>query len=165
MIINFVHRFKKMLKTIFLFISLIAASSAVIDDRGMILSMHNIERQLVNVSDLSWDEDLAVGAEEYAMTCPSGHSDVPHENLFWSRPSFTTQQGIQAWIDEKNPGSTVVGHYLQMINPKNIRVGCAHAACYGDWTTFVCRYGRVDKDKRKTKRKRRRRKRRRKNGL
>ena len=150
----------KNMLTLLLFLSLAMATSAIIDDRGMILSMHNVERQLVNVSDLTWDEDLAKGAEEYAMTCPSGHSDVPHENLFWSTPNFTTEQGVQSWIDEKEPGSLIVGHYLQMINPKNLQVGCGYAKCHGGWTTFCCRYKRADKIKRRRKRRRRRRRKR-----
>ena len=137
---------------------LIAGANAVIDDRGLVLTLHNTERALVNVSDLSWSEDLAKKAEAYALTCSSGHSNAPHENLAYGRPFLSTEDAIQLWIDEKKPGSKIVGHYLQMINPKNVLVGCAHATCYHDWHMHVCQYGRKTKRRRRKKKRRRRKK-------
>lgn len=127
----------------------------------IILEGHNKARADVGSPPLTWDPDLAAGAETYARQLTTlgrvhapreGRKDI-RENLLQSlRGGRSPQAMVDVWIDEKRyfkPGIfpdvsitgewAKVGHYTQMIWPTTTKLGCAiHSDLKYDWT--VCRY-------------------------
>ena len=85
---------------------------------------------------IKWDDTLAARAQEWANTCPGGHSDLPFtigENIYWSWSSGEiTGNGLgaaasEAWADERHDVGSIselspsyafksnTGHWTQMI--------------------------------------------------
>ena len=78
---------------------------------------------------MRWDETLAVQAQEWANTCPDGHSGVYGENIFWqlgdvpldgigsaASESWASERELQD-IDSLSPflWDANTGHWTQMI--------------------------------------------------
>ena len=79
--------------------------------------------------EMSWDENLATKAQEWADTCPDGHSGVYGENIFWqlgdvpldgigraASESWASERELQD-IDSLSPfvWDVNTGHWTQMI--------------------------------------------------
>lgn len=126
------------------------------ETRNAILKKHNHERQIINIPDLVWSEELAAFAEEWALQLAKEdqgiHHRPPHhygENIFWSslvRPDYS--EGVQYWNDEKkiyrykaiNGKKEGTGHYTQVIWKKTEKVGCGCAQSATGKFFLVCNY-------------------------
>lgn len=120
------------------------------------LSEHNDARDEVGVPHLSWSDNLAVSAREWAedlagRDCILEHSG-PGENLYWSSSSSWSSPSsvVGLWEAEKEhydletntcePGE-VCGHYTQMIWSSTELLGCGRAKCDdGRGQIWACHY-------------------------
>jgi len=111
---------------------------------------------------IKWDENLAATAQEWANTCPNGHSSNDlGENIYWSWSSGEIQaKGLgaaasEAWANERHDVGSIdelspsyvfksnTGHWTQMIWAETDKVGCgATKSLDGSWNkvTVVCNY-------------------------
>lgn len=125
------------------------------------LTVHNRYRAAVNVPPLSWSNELAQDAQQWANYLAAQGGGLQHshqsgqgENL-WAGTSgaFTYQEMADRWAQEKqyytsgtfpavsSTGNWFdVGHYTQMIWRDTTQVGCA-VATGGSRDVLVCRYG------------------------
>lgn len=122
-----------------------------------VTAAHNEWRLRAGVPPVSWNDELAAGAQAYADTCPSGHSSNEYredvagfaqvgENLY---SGTDVLNGIALFADERllyefgteidEETFTPIGHYTQMVWSNTTDVGCAVGNC-GMWRT-VCWYG------------------------
>ena len=126
-----------------------------------ILAAHNSYRKEVGVRPLTWSDDLASHAQEWADYLASlGGEELQHsentdegENLWMgTQGRFTNTQMVDSWGEEKenfvegtfpNVSSTGnsddVGHYTQVVWRNTKEVGCAIASAGGN-DILVCRY-------------------------
>ena len=126
-----------------------------------ILAAHNSYRKEVGVRPLTWSDDLASHAQEWADYLASlGGEELSHsentdegENLWrGTQGRFTNTQMVDSWGEEKenfvegtfpNVSSTGnsddVGHYTQVVWRNTKEVGCAIASAGGN-DILVCRY-------------------------
>ncbi|XP_026453261.1 pathogenesis-related protein 1C-like [Papaver somniferum] len=119
------------------------------------LAAHNAARGNVSVGMVTWDNNLATYAMNYAKQragdCKLIHSEGPYgENIAWgSTSTFTAVELVKLWIAEKsyyNYGANtcsigkVCGHYTQIVWRESIRVGCARIVCNNGGTFVVCEY-------------------------
>jgi uncharacterized protein YkwD len=117
------------------------------------LAAHNNYRLLHSVAPLNWSVTLAESAQQFADTCPSGHSQSGYgENIAWATNSRSPQSIVTMWYDEEKdynydkPGYiSGTGHFTQIVWKNSIEVGCAYATtCSGNWphmeNTWVCQY-------------------------
>ena len=124
-----------------------------------VLDIHNAERQRLAVAPLSWDEDLARDAADWArVLARKGHLEHSSqrsqgENLWMgTRGHYSPEHMIGAFVGERSQfragrfpavsrtGNWAdVGHYTQLIWPGTQKVGCALASD-GRWDVLVCRY-------------------------
>ena len=126
-----------------------------------LLASHNTERARTGARALIWSEELETEARSWAdhllATDTFAHDPSAHghgENLWtgWGARTFTPEDMVGDWIDEKanfragvfpnvsrTPNWTDVGHYTQLIWPGTTHVGCAIAA-RGDRSVLACRY-------------------------
>ncbi|MFL6423024.1 MAG: CAP family protein [Nitrososphaeraceae archaeon] len=134
------------------------------DLQNTILDVHNRERDLVGVMPLTWNKDLAAGAQAWAQVIATTgkfvHDPVnavplgPYgENIagFFTGVS-EPNEGQSRWVNEKSnyvkgqqwqPGMPVTGHYTQMVwrNTKEIGCGTAPPGAGGlPYSILVCRY-------------------------
>jgi hypothetical protein len=130
-------------------------------DLDEILTAHNSYREEVDVPPLTWSDDLASHAQEWAdhLASIGGHK-LPHskkagegENLWLGTSgSFTNTQMVDEWGEEKQyfvggifpdvsstGNSKDVGHYTQIVWRNTKEVGCAIASAGGN-DILVCRY-------------------------
>ena len=82
-----------------------------------------------NMQVMRWEEDLAARAQEWADTCPDGHSGVFGENIFWQLGNVPLdgigESAVESWASERelqNADSLSpfvwdinTGHWTQMI--------------------------------------------------
>ena len=119
-----------------------AAAAAYID-------AHNAKRVLhCDTPNIVYSEALAAAAQEYAATCPTGHSsqsDRPNagENLYWAGSSVAGQflegtsyaNAVDSWYGEiesydfatgtSKPGASgATGHFTQVAWRTSVEVGC-----------------------------------------
>lgn len=119
------------------------------------LVAHNQLRTLHQVSNLMWSDALAKQAQQYADSCPAGHSKQGKvkygENLaFSTAPVMSYTDVVKAWYDEINlydfnhpKFSLKVGHFTQVVWKTTTQVGCGYkSGCEtGDWSDiWVCQY-------------------------
>jgi uncharacterized protein YkwD len=124
-----------------------AASPADIEEW---LQAHNNYRALHGVSSVTWSSSIAVSAQNYADTCPSGHSGSGYgENLAWASYNMGVSSVVQMWYDEEpkydynDPGfSSDTGHFTQIVWKATTEIGCAFATgCGSGWPyVWVCQY-------------------------
>lgn len=130
-------------------------------DLDEILDAHNSYREEVDVPPLTWSDDLASHAQEWAdyLASIGGHK-LRHskntgegENLWLGTSgSFTNTQMVEQWGEEKQyfvggtfpevsstGNSKDVGHYTQIVWRNTKKVGCAIASAGGN-DILVCRY-------------------------
>lgn len=143
----------------------VLAGAAAPDPGAMaqILAAHNAERAKAGVGPLRWNDNLALGAQEWAeYLARSGkfeHSpDSPGqsqigENIWGGTPGrFTPNKMVAAWIAEKRyfhpgpfPANSATGrvqdvaHYTQLVWGRTTEVGCAIARSESE-EILVCRY-------------------------
>jgi len=137
------------------------------NERQDIVELHNKERQAIggsNVMEITWDDDVASLAQQYAEKCKIGsdgkaeHGDVllpdgrkVGQNLAWGK-SADLRKWVGWWIDEKkdynvgtgrcnDPTFKKCGHYSQLVWHSSNKIGCGVAKCpgLGGWN-FVCDY-------------------------
>ena len=121
-------------------------------EKNLILNVHNQERSLVCLPQLTWDDSLANSSQTYAQQCRMRHSGTSGvgENLWggslpWARPI----NSVYTWVSEKNEWTCgfccneSTGHYTQIVSNDSQRVGCGAEVCqYGDFQLvwIVCQY-------------------------
>ena len=128
--------------------------------KGMV-DRHNYWRGEVGVQRLTWSDDLASFAQQWANHLAEKGCDMAHrprtgkhtqkygENIYWcSGIKATPVAVVDSWASEKenfNPKSLecesgqVCGHYTQIVWSSSQQVGCAMAQC-GDQQIWVCNY-------------------------
>ena len=125
-----------------------------------ILVVHNRERALVNVPPLTWNDNLAAGAQTWAQHISTTGQFVHDpespggENIagFFTGVSEPTG-GQSRWVAEKSnyhggpyieqPDGPVIGHYIQMVWRNTHEIGCGTAppgAGGLPYSILVCRY-------------------------
>lgn len=122
-----------------------------------ILSLHNIERQLLNLTDIRWSYALQSNAQSWSNELSSKGCGLEHflesgssgQNLYagygWTIPNYTN--AVNAWISEKalvstNASFSEIGHYLIIISPNFLRVGCASSInTSSNCFVVTCDYG------------------------
>lgn len=147
---------KNVTTVIGLFILCLAATAASGEDlRPAMLETHNTHRDRHCVPRLTWSDELARGAQEWANACtpdPDDPKKFAHskgtglgENLAWGTP-LTGKDAVERWYNEiakydfQNPvWSTEVGHFTQMVWRNTTQIGCAVAPC-SQQNFYVCRY-------------------------
>ncbi len=158
---------KQLVKSIVLVSSLLTFNAPVISQTNFqqeILSAHNKYRQQVNVSPLTWSNNLAKDAQKWANHLASlGGNRLQHdsntngqgENLWLGTSNrFNYTQMVDGWGQEKQyfiPGIfkpnrisstgnwSDVGHYTQIVWKNTKKVGCAISTAGGN-DILVCRY-------------------------
>lgn len=126
------------------------------EDIQLALEIHNNARREVGVPPLSWSEELAKDATEYAeelaridklvhSKCGDG------ENLYWCSWETVTpfSNASNSWYEEIEKYSRVkiswdnfrgTGHYTQMVWSKTAKVGMGYATTSSGTTYVVARY-------------------------
>ena len=122
---------------------------------------HNLWRKKVGVAPLTWSDELAAFAQQWANQLAMKGCDMAHrprsgeftqkygENIYWCQGMRATPQGVvDSWASELEyfdtktlacePGE-VCGHYTQVVWSSTQQVGCAMATC-GDQEIWVCNY-------------------------
>jgi uncharacterized protein YkwD len=126
------------------------------DLRSSILKEHNKERQLLNISDLIWSDELAEYAAEWALQLAEANAGIHHrdsddfgENISWfSAAPDDFSEGVSLWNEEKKYFKYKAigndwaksGHYTQVIWKNTDRVGCGCALGASGTFFFVCNY-------------------------
>ena len=128
--------------------------------KGMV-EQHNVWRKKVGTSPLTWSDELATFAQQWANHLAEQGCDMAHrprsgeftqkygENIYWcSGMSATPQLVVDSWASELadfnektlecTPGK-VCGHYTQVVWSSTQQVGCAMAKC-GNQEIWVCNY-------------------------
>lgn len=114
------------------------------------LNEHNKYRKMHQVSELKWSAKIAKSAQDYANTCPNGHSNTNYgENLAYSTALQTENDVVKRWYDEvdkydfSNPKfNTQTGHFTQIVWKNTTEIGCGQKSnCGGKWKDIVvCQY-------------------------
>lgn len=152
------------MKTLFFYISLVITSyffaQEIIEidevNQAAILREHNKERALLNISDLTWNEDLAAYAQEWALQLAEEDKSIHHrpadsygENISWiSNMPDELSEGVAMWNEEKEYFKykpigndwAKSGHYTQVIWKNSTEVGCGSALSKSGAFFFVCNY-------------------------
>ena len=133
-----------------------AQTARIADDTEarVLLRTHNEWRQEVGIPALTWSDELARSALQWAQTlekkCEFRHSKSGYGENLWKGTSgaFSTRSVVDSWASEKEdynynrnkckPGK-VCGHYTQIVWKNTTKVGCARLECDG-MTTWVCQY-------------------------
>lgn len=124
--------------------------------RSSILKEHNKERQLLNIPDLVWNDELAEYAAEWALQLAEEDDGIHHrdpddfgENISWfSDAPDDFSRGVSLWNEEKKYFKYKAigndwaksGHYTQVIWKNTERVGCGCALGASGTFFFVCNY-------------------------
>ncbi|KAF4996412.1 hypothetical protein FDECE_12448 [Fusarium decemcellulare] len=131
-----------------------SGSSSLTDDQQAALDAHNEARSAVGNEPLTWDDELAAGAQEWADHLVSlgslQHSgaDGVGENLYAGSSSNPFTDAANLFIAEKsqyngeaidNVNYQTFGHYTQVVWHSTTKVGMAKASGNGQ-TYVVCRY-------------------------
>jgi len=125
--------------------------------KGMV-DRHNYWRTKVNIKNVTWSDDLAKVAQEWAENLASrgcilehrsGKWDSPYgENIYWSSGMTNTpDKVVDSWAEEiqyfnKDTGKCeggVCGHYTQIVWANTSQIGCGMARC-GNQEVWVCNY-------------------------
>jgi len=135
------------------------------NERQDIVELHNKERQAIggsNVMEITWDDDLASWAQQYADKCvidedglaAHGDTELPDgrevgQNLVWGDETNLLKKA-EGWANEKkiynvrtgrcNRGWKKCAHYSQMVWHSTNKIGCGFANCPGLGNHLVCDY-------------------------
>lgn len=147
---------KYLISLSFILISLSSyAQKASKDEIELLLERHNYWRGEVGVDSITYSDDLAEVAYQWALElkkqkCAFKHSNNSYgENLFRGTVGyFTAADAVDAWGNEKADydyakntckANKVCGHYTQIVWRNTTKVGCAKVICDGN-VTWVCNY-------------------------
>jgi uncharacterized protein YkwD len=103
---------------------------------------------------LSWNNNLAAKAQQWANRCQFKHSGGSlgafGENLAAGTGGYTIAAAVKAWADEVNdynPANPQFSHFTQVVWKATTEVGCADARCdgifdasFGKARYIVCEY-------------------------
>ncbi|KAI0053289.1 PR-1-like protein [Auriscalpium vulgare] len=132
-----------------------SSSSTSGDDISQYLSAHNSFRAQHGASALSWSDNLAGKAQQWANNCVFQHSGGSlgpfGENLAaGTGSSYGISEAIKSWTDESSdydPSNPVPSHFTQVVWKASTQVGCAVQSCdgifaasFGKAKFFVCEY-------------------------
>ncbi|PFH54643.1 hypothetical protein AMATHDRAFT_135037 [Amanita thiersii Skay4041] len=119
------------------------------------LSAHNKLRAQHGANPLTWNEELASKAQQWANDCHWGHSGGTlgsfGENLAAGTGStFDIASAVKAWtdeVDQYDPNNPVPSHFTQVVWKSTSEVGCAMQSCHdllgtgtGVARYYVCEY-------------------------
>ncbi|KAE8696856.1 Pathoproteinsis-related protein 1 [Hibiscus syriacus] len=120
------------------------------------LNAHNAARAAVGVRPMTWDENVAAFARNYAnqrkadcRLVHSGGGGRYGENLAWSSADLSGTAAVRMWVNERadyNYNSNtcargkVCGHYTQVVWRDSVRLGCAKVRCNNGGTFIGCNY-------------------------
>ncbi|KAI8995557.1 CAP domain-containing protein [Trametes punicea] len=124
-------------------------------DIDQYLQAHNSVRAQHGAAPLTWSDDLAAKAQEWANNCVFQHSGGKlgpfGENLAaGTGSSYGFQAAIKSWTDEVSqydPNNPQPSHFTQVVWKSTTQVGCAMQSCNGIFAAsfgpakfFVCEY-------------------------
>jgi uncharacterized protein YkwD len=122
------------------------ASTGVPGNMEAVVKKTNFYRSRHRVNSIVWDAALAARAQNFANTCPSGHSGTKGvgENMAWGYPNWGAV--VDAWYNEvssydySKPGwNPKTGHFTQLVWRDTNRMGCGYnPRCR--MPTYVCQY-------------------------
>ncbi|KAK7463764.1 hypothetical protein VKT23_005701 [Stygiomarasmius scandens] len=119
------------------------------------LSAHNSVRAQHGAAPLTWSDEAAAKAQQWANNCVFEHSGGKlgafGENLAaGTGDSYGIAEAIKSWTDEVssyNPGNPSPSHFTQVVWKATTQVGCAVQSCdgifdasFGKAKFFVCEY-------------------------
>lgn len=124
------------------------AQSVTAEEQNIVVSLHNTYRAQHCVPPLTWSDDLAASAQQWANKCGKTHG--PHgrfgENLAWGAKR-SGSSAVHDWyveVDKYNYGKPGfvhgIGHFTQMIWKNTKQVGCGATQCPNIGRLWVCRY-------------------------
>ncbi|MGD7217397.1 pathogenesis-related family 1 protein [Ralstonia pseudosolanacearum] len=117
------------------------------------LAPHNAARSEVGVGPMTWDDQVAAYAQNYANqmagTCNLVHSGGRYgENLAGSSADLSVADAVGLWVGERqfydygsnscNGGECL--HYTQVVWRNSVRLGCAKVRCANGGTFIICSY-------------------------
>jgi len=120
------------------------------------LTAHNTVRAQHGAVDLTWSDDLATAAQNWASGCVFQHSGGSlgafGENLAAGSSDYTIADGVGDWASEASQykaSNPVPSHFTQMVWKATTQLGCALVSCaagsilpasYGPANYIVCEY-------------------------
>lgn len=133
-----------------------ASNSNAQDSAQDYVNAHNQARAAVGVEPLTWDDQVAAFAQDYARQ-RKGDCNLVHsggggrygENLAGSSGGLSGVDAVGLWVNEKgdydyNSNSCapnkVCGHYTQVVWRNSVRLGCAKVTCDNGGTFIGCNY-------------------------
>ncbi|PAV21161.1 PR-1 [Pyrrhoderma noxium] len=114
------------------------------------LDSHNSVRAKHGAKPLTWSDNLASVAQNWANRCVFKHSGSKYgENLAAGSGDFSIPAAIKLWADEASsydPKHPQYSHFTQVVWKSTKQVGCARATCnnlfqgWGPAQFYVCNY-------------------------
>lgn len=112
------------------------------------LNAHNSFRALHNAGPLTWDNELALKAQEWANRCVMEHSGGDFgENLAAGTGDYSIRDAVNAWTSESTKYKSkkpTASHFTQVVWKGSKRLGCASKICSGIFPQkanfIVCEY-------------------------
>ncbi|KAJ7154736.1 CAP domain-containing protein, partial [Mycena filopes] len=117
------------------------------------LETHNSIRSKHGAVDVTWSNDAAGKAQQWADECKNVHSGGTlgplGENLAAGTGNFSITDAVKAWTDEVseyNPKSPQPSHFTQVVWKATHQIGCAVQICdgifpgFGPAQYYVCEY-------------------------
>ncbi|MBK6877549.1 MAG: hypothetical protein IPG99_14155 [Ignavibacteria bacterium] len=136
-------------------------SSNTSGEAQSILERHNYWRAQLGIAPLSWSDELASYAQQWANELSSRGCQLEHrprdgqwkqmygENLYWAMGGkLAGTDAVESWAAERKDfdhntqegTGGVVGHYTQMIWENTTKVRCAKVVCSDGSVLWVCNY-------------------------
>ncbi|KAG5644724.1 hypothetical protein DXG03_007853 [Asterophora parasitica] len=123
-------------------------------DINAYLTAHNTVRAQHGAAPLTWSDDLASKAQQWADGCVFEHSGGIFgrlgENLAAGTGDYNIATAVKGWTDEVteyNPSNPKASHFTQVVWKSTTQVGCAVQTCngifdakFGPAKYFVCEY-------------------------
>ncbi|TWT60753.1 CAP domain-containing protein [Rubinisphaera italica] len=137
----------------------LTGSDMTIQDRDVMLAIHNQERAAVGKQPVVWSNEIAKYAQDWADQLAASQNfqhrtpRIYGENIAWGwtgRRGYNATEATRYWADEKRfytfggPINDFNGHYTQMIWGNTRQIGCGKADyidAQGNLNTiYVCNY-------------------------
>lgn len=139
--------------SLFIILTMLHYSGEAQNSPQAYLNAHNTARGEVGVQPMTWDENVAAYAQDYANQntgdCELVHSAGPFgENLAEGSGELTGTDAVSLWVGEKpNYDYTYnactggeCGHYTQVVWNDSVRLGCARVQCENGGWYVSCNY-------------------------
>ncbi|MBI1383610.1 MAG: DUF4189 domain-containing protein [Rhizobiales bacterium] len=150
--VHLLRRAGECISTILLLATLSLTAPVAHADDAALLAAHNAHRARHCVPPLSWSNQLAAEARQWAAACTFQHSPQAFqgtngfgENLFWGTGQ-TDRSAVDWWYNEiarynfdAPRFSNDIAHFTQLVWRASTQLGCGVANC-GGRTYWVCRY-------------------------